>query len=365
MDGDSPQSLSLSNGKDFVNSKQGINPRNSGNHEAVLVPAEDKTSGLERLDIDGKELNPRRMWRTDPGVSMDRSTIGEISSQNKDRNSKLGLNSDREDWADVEDKPTDFSKPIPGLPSLSTSREESIEIGSNTIENALTSEQISLVHKKHGKICWWWRKGRCHHGDKCWFEHNLDVTGAARRSHRGPTIKRKSWKQIHPPNSKCQPGNYRSPRERERDKCSYSWGHREVMELNMETLWKLGRELKMVWPSNIKKGALTKLIMARLRDNGNLNLDSQWRPTKSSRWRVMKNGISQDGKNVDRCPASNSVDPGDDITKANVQFCNIPEEKEKKKRQWRNHSWSSPKHRSNMKKKRCVRKQKITKDQFR
>ena len=114
--------------------------------------------------------------------------------------SKLTLGSEREDLADEEDKPINFSEPIPGL-SSSTSRKGSTEIKSDTIVNVQKSELTSLAHKKHGKMCWWWRKGRCHHGDECWFEHNLGVTGAARRSHRGPTITRKSWKQIHPPNS--------------------------------------------------------------------------------------------------------------------------------------------------------------------
>ena len=152
----------------------------------------------------------------------------------------------------MEDKPTDFSKPIPGLPSLSTSREESIEIGSNTIENALTSEQISLAHKKHGKICWWWRKGRCHHGNKCWFEHNFGHTEPGRGSLRNKSITRQGWKA----------SIYRSPRERERDKRSHMWRWEEVKELTTKALWKLGRELKMILPVKTKREALIKLIIA-------------------------------------------------------------------------------------------------------
>ena len=36
------------------------------------------------------------------------------------------------------------------------------------------------------------------------------------------------------------------------------------MELTMQALWKLGRELTMVWHAHTKKDALIKLIIAQL-----------------------------------------------------------------------------------------------------
>ena len=156
LDANSSQSLSLSNVTEFANnSKCGLNPRNSANHEDGRVPVEAEILGLERHNLDGEKLKLRRMKVTSSGVSMDQSTKGVISTQNKDRNSKQDLGSEQEDSADLEDKPTDFPKQILGRPGLYSPKKDSM--GLDSIETVRTLEQTSLTYKKHGGICWCWR----------------------------------------------------------------------------------------------------------------------------------------------------------------------------------------------------------------
>ena len=254
---------------------------------------------VERQDFDKNELKIMEMVGLDPDVSTDCSTKGVMSTQDKDGNSNLWLCSQKEDWADEDNKPTDFSKPIPGMPNLPAPQKESTEIVSDIQEKVRTAVKILSASKKHGKTCWWWRKGRCHHGDKCWFEHNSGDTEAVRGSLRSPSIERKGRKQIHDTNPNHLSGTYRSPRERERDKCSHSWRKGEVMVLTMRVLWKLGRELKLVWPVDTKREELINLIIARLRVVDNLKVSSGKHIMKPTIRGGMSNGAIQDGKNVE------------------------------------------------------------------
>ena len=146
---------------------------------------------------------------------------------------------------------------------------------SHTNEMILTLVKISSERKTHGKTCWWWRKGRCHHGDKCWFEHNFRDTELGRGSPKSANILRKGTKQIHATNLKHISGMNRSPRERERDKGPHSRRGGKVMKPTMRVLRKLGRELKLAWPVDTKRDAVTKLIIAQLRNPDEVKSGSQ------------------------------------------------------------------------------------------
>ena len=84
------------------------------------------------------------------------------------------------DCAVMEDKSTDFPKPFPGLSIPSSLRRGPTERKSDEIEEISTSRQLALDRNKHGKICRWWRNGRCHQGDKCRFAHYYRVSDAVK-----------------------------------------------------------------------------------------------------------------------------------------------------------------------------------------
>ena len=116
LDGESSQSLSFSKAIEFRNSKHGLNPRNSESYEDALAPAKDKILGLERHDLDGKEMKPRIMDVTDSRFSMDRSSLGEIRTQKKDMNSKPGPDSEQKDCRHVKDKPLNSQSQFQDFP---------------------------------------------------------------------------------------------------------------------------------------------------------------------------------------------------------------------------------------------------------
>ena len=73
------------------------------------------------------------------------------------------------------------------------------------------------------------------------------------------------------------------------------------MVLTMRVLWKLGRELKLVWPVDTKREELINLIIARLRVIDNLKVSSGKHIMKPTIRGGMSNGAIQDGKNVELC----------------------------------------------------------------
>ena len=84
---------------------------------------------------------------------------------------------------------------------------------------------------------------------------------------------------MEPKNPISEARIFRSPRERERDKCPHLWSVNEVMKLKNKGLWKLGHELKLVWPVNTKREVLCKLIIAQLSNTEKLNSNMQIVPT--------------------------------------------------------------------------------------
>ena len=144
----------------------------------------------------------------------------EINSPNRDTNSKAGIGWEQHYWANMDVNSIDSSKPIPDLPTLSTSNKTIREIESDVNVKASIPGEISPTSKKHGKVCWWWRRGRCHHGNKCWFAHNNDANDPVRGSHGTISNIKKGKTQLHHVNLQSLSGRNRSPRERERNKGS-------------------------------------------------------------------------------------------------------------------------------------------------
>ena len=107
-------------------------------------------------------------------------------------------------------------------------------------------------------------------------------------------------------------GINRSPRERERDKGPHSRRGGEVMKPTMRVLRKLGRELKLAWPVDTKRDAVTKLIIARLRNTEDVKSGSQIHQAKPKTRKVTSNGTIPDGKRVELSPINNTAAPKDE-----------------------------------------------------
>ena len=143
----------------------------------------------------------------------------------------------------------------------------------------------------------------------------------------------------------------------------------------MKALWKLGRELMLVWPAHTKKDALINLIIARLRVTGNFNTSSDKDPVttqitlgkkhnkklkppdKSMPGRVVSNDDNWVNKSPKSSQSQGPVVPKDDIIRSNKLPSLIQVEKVIKKRRQRKIFRSSPNGRPNAKRKRHERKQ--------
>ena len=89
----------------------------SGNHDDVAFPGEDKWTGMVCQNLGGKWQQLTVKEAKDPVISIDRSTKEWKGTQNNDMNFKRGFGLEQ-NWADIEDKSVDSSKPIQGLSNL-------------------------------------------------------------------------------------------------------------------------------------------------------------------------------------------------------------------------------------------------------
>ena len=128
---------------------------------------------------------------------MNSRTELELDNTTINSNSKAGIGWKQQKWVDMDVNSVDSTKPIPSLPTLSPKHKQIGEIQNDIHVKALTPKQISLRSKKNGKVCWWWRRGRCYHGSKCWFTHNKDSNDAVRGSRGSINIRRRGRSQLY------------------------------------------------------------------------------------------------------------------------------------------------------------------------
>ena len=144
------------------------------------------------------------------------------------------------------------------------------ELDAEDHEKLSASRQVP-IRRTNTKVCWKRRKGRCHWGEKCWFAHSEHKNETDNENRSRPDPRKGGRTQIEHENNKKQIKFLKSPRERERDKRTHLWTAKEVMTLKLWGLWKLGQELKLMWPANTKRKVLCNLIMDCLKETGKLN----------------------------------------------------------------------------------------------
>ena len=269
LDGSSSQSLSLSKVIKYAKYKESLTVGSSGIHKEISFSNDDRRTGILYQNLGGNEKKLTKKVITDPAISTYRSTNGRKGNHDKDRNFKQGVGLE-EDRADCKGKFMGFSKPVPRWSNLPSTKKAPGWGESKKNKEVSTIEHTSGAPSKQVKICWWWRKGRCHRGDKCWFAHNITDMNKNKESSRWHGKSRRGRTQLNNENARNKPGNNRSPKEREREKRSHRWTAREVKGLARKATWRLGRELNLEWPANAKEEVVSKLIIDRLKESGRL-----------------------------------------------------------------------------------------------
>ena len=364
LEGDSSQSLSLSKVLKLASSIYSINGT-PGNNRYFPSPVKDNPMETALLNSNGKDCKPMKRAGAEYGVSIDWSTMKGKLTPNSDTYSKMELGSNQDYGTDTNERSVDFLKPIP---ALSNTRKVSMELELENCKKLSASKQVSRRRTKNAKMCRKWWKGRCLYGNRCWFAHNANGRQTDRESCYRLDRKTGGRTQLKSKNPNSHARIYRSPRERERDKCPHLLTADEVMKLKKKGLWKLGHELKLVWPVNTKREVLCKLIIAQLSNTEKLDSNMQIVPTlakktlmRNTDTRIKTSTNSSHGTVVsNKDNAKNKFHKGslrsgtaivseDDLSGSNL----VPPILKKKKK--RRHHWNtprrSPKVRPNMRKK--------------
>ena len=168
---ESSQSLSPSSMIKSDNSMVTINAGISGNHKDVELPKDDSSVERVRGNLNEKQLKLMKNLESESRNSTVSSTHRKKITPKNDTNFKAGRGFDQTEGTD--DRSTDFSKPIAGMLDLSSTRKGvPRELDVEDDGKVLASRQVPIRRSKNTKVCWKWRKGRCHYGEKCWFVHS-------------------------------------------------------------------------------------------------------------------------------------------------------------------------------------------------